>query len=199
MPKPFDPSKSANRVTDPIVEFTSAPADDSIQTVILDIDLAPSVNAHINVTWLVCALRKAMPLVNESCRGSGRSLARVAVRIVDDAEMIRLNRRFAHADHTTDVLSFNLSHWDLSGEEADSIHADIAVCADEAARRAAELGHPIERELLLYCLHGVLHCVGFDDHAEADYAAMHAEEDRILSAIGVGATFSRAAAPEASA
>ena len=42
-------------------------------------------------------------------------------------------------------------------------------------------------------LHGVLHCTGFDDRDAAGAAAMHAEEDRILGAIGVGATFGRGA------
>ena len=69
------------------------------------------------------------------------------------------------------------------------IQAEIAVCVDEARRRAAELNHSVERELLLYCIHGVLHCAGFDDQTESGFAAMHAEEDRILNLVGVGATF----------
>jgi ssRNA-specific RNase YbeY (16S rRNA maturation enzyme) len=47
----------------------------------------------------------------------------------------------------------------------------------------------IEREVLLYALHGILHCAGFDDRTPQDFEAMHAEEDRILLAIDVGATF----------
>ena len=72
-----------------------------------------------------------------------------------------------------------------------SIEADVVVCVDEAARRSAELGHSLERELLLYALHGVLHCAGFDDQTDEGFEAMHAEEDRILSVIGVGPTFDR--------
>ena len=49
----------------------------------------------------------------------------------------------------------------------------------------------IEQELLLYALHGVLHCAGFDDRTNDDFEAMHVEEDRILTAIGVGPTFAR--------
>ena len=71
------------------------------------------------------------------------------------------------------------------------IVADIAVCVDEADRGAALRDHTIQREALLYALHGVLHCAGFDDRNEENSRAMHAEEDRILEAIGVGATFGR--------
>jgi probable rRNA maturation factor len=60
---------------------------------------------------------------------------------------------------------------------------------DEARRQAAGRALPVERELLLYCVHGVLHCLGYDDHDDAEYVRMHAEEDRILEAIGVGRTF----------
>ena len=73
---------------------------------------------------------------------------------------------------------------------------DIAVCADEARRRAADFSHTPERELLLYAVHGVLHGIGYDDHSPHDRAVMHAEEDRILEAIGVGRTFDPGAQAE---
>ena len=66
---------------------------------------------------------------------------------------------------------------------------DVYVCSDEAAREAIERSIPVERELLLYTLHAMLHAVGFDDRDDADFARMHATEDEILDAIGVGATF----------
>lgn len=97
--------------------------------------------------------------------------------------MARLHDRYKGEARTTDVLTFPLS------EPDEPIEADIVICLDEAARRAADFGHPIERELLLYALHGLLHCAGFDDHDDIGAAAMHSEEDRILQFIGVGATF----------
>ena len=63
------------------------------------------------------------------------------------------------------------------------------LCLDEAARRAIEFGHGVERELLLYAVHGVLHCLGHDDHEEEQRARMHREEDRLLAAVGVGAVY----------
>lgn len=106
------------------------------------------------------------------------ALRRLTVRLVDDAEMTRLHARHMDDPTTTDVLTF------VDGDEA-----DVAVCVDEARRRAAELGHDLRRELLLYGLHGLLHAVGFDDRTPQDFARMHAEEDRLLAAVGVGATF----------
>jgi probable rRNA maturation factor len=110
---------------------------------------------------------------------------RITVAIVGDEKMRALNETHRGVSDTTDVLSFERR------EAGGAIEADIVVCADEAARRATEMGHPIEQELLLYALHGVLHCAGFDDQTNEDFEAMHVEEDRILTAIGVGPTFAR--------
>ena len=141
----------------------------------VDIAVMPGVDAPIDVAWLRRRLLAALELID-------RPLARLSVLIVDDRRMTELHRRHKGIDATTDVLTFP------EDDETGSIDADIAVCADEANRQAARRGHPVNSELLLYALHGVLHCGRFDDRAEASGRAMHAEEDRILRAIGVGET-----------
>ena len=128
------------------------------------------------VVWLRDRLREAVALVD-------RPVSRVAVAITDDSGIAALHERHMDEPGPTDVLTFQTEG------PGGTVEADIAVNADEAARRAAELGHDPARELLLYALHGVLHCVGHDDHDAGAYAAMHREEDRILEAIGIGATF----------
>lgn len=108
---------------------------------------------------------------------------RLVVRLVSDPAMIELHTRHCGLGSTTDVLTF------CSSAAGEPIDADIACCVDEAVRQAARRGHSVADELLLYALHGVLHCVGHDDHDPEAYERMHAEEDRILSAIGVGVRF----------
>ncbi|HYE02481.1 MAG TPA: rRNA maturation RNase YbeY [Phycisphaerales bacterium] len=110
----------------------------------------------------------------------------VRLRLVADAEMSRANRDYAGHAGTTDVLTFDLSPPADSGGRLD---ADLLLCVDEARRQADRRAHPLERELLLYALHGVLHCLGHDDHDEAAAARMHRCEDDILIAIGVGPTY----------
>ena len=102
--------------------------------------------------------------------------------------MAALHAQHAGVDGTTDVLTFD------RGSDATSIDADIAVCVDEATRAAKGRGHGVLEELLLYVIHGALHCVGFDDCSEEASAAMHAEEDRILLEIGVGELYGGGAA-----
>lgn len=109
----------------------------------------------------------------------------VRIKLVSDSEMIDAHTRYSDDPTTTDVLTFDLS----DGPGPRTLDVDLLLCVDEARRQATTRGHPVERELVLYALHGMLHCVGYDDHDDADFAAMHAEEDRVLEAIGVGRTF----------
>ncbi len=128
--------------------------------------------------WLATHLADAAAVL-------GAAIAEVTVTVVGDQRMRGLHRTWKGVDLTTDVLTFRHS------APCEPIEADIVVCADEAARRARDLGHDERSELLLYALHGLLHCAGHEDDTEAGFAAMHAEEDRLLAAIGVGATFGR--------
>jgi len=110
------------------------------------------------------------------------------VRIVGDREMTDLHARHKGDATTTDVLTFDLSERD---GDARPLDVDLIVCLDEAERQAADRGHGVGEELLLYAVHGVLHCLGFDDATDAAAERMHAEEDRLLAAIGVGPVFAR--------
>jgi len=125
-------------------------------------------------------------LLGEAAMHIDRPVARVSVQLVDDGAMTTLHREHCNIDSTTDVLTF-----DATLSDAAPIEVDIAVCVDEAGRQATARGHAIEHEVLLYALHGIMHCLGYDDHDEADFAAMHAEEDRLLRLIGIGPVFDR--------
>jgi len=109
----------------------------------------------------------------------------VELTVVDDETMAALHQQHSGIPGTTDVLTF-----DLREAQAGPLDVEIVVCLDEARRMAA--GGPVERETLLYLLHGVLHCLGYDDHDPDAFARMHTREDEILGAIGVGAVFGRA-------
>jgi probable rRNA maturation factor len=128
---------------------------------------------------------------------AGLPLERVDVNvvIVDDARMAELHERFSGIPGTTDVLTFDLSDAPAPAAadplQTRAVEGEIYICVDEARRRGADLGHATELELLLYAVHGVLHLMGYDDHDEADYQRMHALEDQLLSAAGIGAVFHR--------
>ncbi len=111
----------------------------------------------------------------------------INIRLLDDAGMSELHQQWKGLEGPTDVLSWFHS----SGDQP--IEADLAIGLEVAAREAAQRGHPIRQELLLYIVHGILHGCGFDDLTPEAADRMHAEEDRILALVGVEATYKREA------
>jgi probable rRNA maturation factor len=138
-------------------------------------------DAGLDRAWLAERLTAAVARV-------AAPIARVTLLLVDDDRMAEMHARHRGAPARTDVLSFPAGR-------PGAIEVDVAANVDEAARQAAAHGHAVVREVLLYALHGVLHCAGYDDHDDDGSRAMHAEEDRILEAIGVGRTFDARPAP----
>ncbi len=150
---------------------------------VVDVRLdAPVKRLEAERTWVLERLAECLAHV-------AGPVARVTVEIVDDHRMAALHERFSNVPGTTDVLTFPSSGPD------EPVEVDIAICIDEAARQSRARGHELRRELLLYALHGVLHCTGFDDRTPDDHARMHAEEDRILQAIGLDAVYAREERP----
>jgi probable rRNA maturation factor len=81
------------------------------------------------------------------------SLGAATCLVTTDTELRRLNREFRKKDYATDVLSFPPE--------------DIAISFDRAAEQAAELGHPVDAELRILMLHGLLHLSGMDHETDS--------------------------------
>ena len=108
----------------------------------------------------------------------------VTVVITDDEGIRELNRDFMGEDEATDVLSFP-SQEDggpfIAAPGSDDYLGDVVISYARAVTQAFEQEHPVERELDLLVVHGVLHVLGMD-HADADEAAaMQAVERELLA------------------
>ena len=100
---------------------------------------------------------------------------------VDEEAIARLNEEHMGAEGPTDVLSFPIDEVPGSdrraidaramrdaGDAADPVLiGDVVVCPTVAKRNAAGADKPIDDELALLVVHGVLHLLGMD-HAEHD-------------------------------
>jgi len=61
----------------------------------------------------------------------------------------------------------------------------VVASAETAQREGRARAIDPRDELLLYVVHGVLHLLGFDDHAPGDRRRMRAAERRALRAAGI--------------
>ena len=89
--------------------------------------------------------------------------------ITGDSQLRRLNRDFLGKDYPTDVLSFPAARPCASLGE-------LAISAARARVQARALGHPLEDEIRILMLHGLLHLLGMDH--ETDRGRMQRAESR---------------------
>lgn len=138
--------------------------------------------------------RAYVPYLRKHLRAAHRilrpPLGELSVALVGDRRMAALHEQFLNLPGPTDVLTFPLE----TDRRGRPLSGEVVVCVPEARRQARDRGLPVERELLLYALHGLLHLAGFDDRTSPGYRTMHRTEDMILTELGIGTVF---AAPPA--
>ena len=115
----------------------------------------------------------------------------LGVTVVDDCEILELNREYREKDSVTDVLSFPQFEGhddlldDLLDDEAETLIGDVVICYEQAERQSEEYGTGLTREMLYLFVHSVMHLFGYDHMNEEEKAVMRAREEEVLSAIGV--------------
>src|SRR5688500_2908525 len=109
--------------------------------------------------------------------------ADITIVLTDDSQLHELNREYLGVDAPTDVLSFPSSESDP--ETGATYLGDILISIPRAAQQAQTGGHPLEAEVQLLVVHGVLHLLGHD-HAEAEEKAlMWNEQAKVLERLGL--------------
>lgn len=115
----------------------------------------------------------------------------VSVVIADDVVVRELNLQHRGLDENTDVLSFSYTHegeyygeGERSGsgadidfvlpptENDDASLGEIIISYPQTSRQAEHAGHPVDRELTVLLVHGVLHLLGYDHEEPDDEAVM---------------------------
>lgn len=108
----------------------------------------------------------------------------LSIVLTDNARLHELNLNYLGVDSPTDVLSFPASETDP--ETGARYLGDILISVPRAQEQADAAGHPLESEVQLLIVHGMLHLLGYD-HAEADEKArMWKAQGEILESLGLG-------------
>jgi probable rRNA maturation factor len=107
----------------------------------------------------------------------------VSIRLISDAAMARLNRKYRHKSGPTDVLSFPANG--AKSVRGAAYFGDIAISPQTAQRNARRFARPAPEELRILILHGMLHLAGFDH--ETDHGEMDRKERRLRRQLGVDA------------
>ena len=111
-----------------------------------------------------------------------RAGAELCVRIVDEAESRRLNRRYRRRDKPTNVLAFQAQ---LPAGVAPELLGDIVICAPLVEREAHRQRKPPGDHWAHLLVHGTLHLLGYDHEQPRDAQQMEAREREILAGLKI--------------
>jgi len=108
----------------------------------------------------------------------------LSVVLTDNRRLRKLNRDYLGMDAPTDVLSFPASETDP--ETGAHYIGDILISIPYAAKSAEKAGHPLESEIQLLIVHGVLHLLGHDHAEPKEKTKMWKAQAEILESLGLG-------------
>lgn len=144
-------------------------------------------NVEAEVAVQYAAPRRGVPAPVSFRRWVGAALAgrrrdaALVVRIVGEAEIASLNRRFRARRGTTNVLSFPFA---APIPQPRELLGDVVICAPVVRREAREQGKPTRAHWAHMTVHGVLHLLGYDHTGEEQARVMEGLETKILGALG---------------
>ncbi len=110
--------------------------------------------------------------------------AELSIVLTDNAHLQELNLNYLGIDAPTDVLSFPASETDP--ESGARYIGDILISIPRAESQAEAAGHPLEAEVQLLVVHGVLHLLGHDHAEPEEKARMWKAQAEILESLGLG-------------
>lgn len=94
----------------------------------------------------------------------------------------------SHLNHQgpCDVLTYDYSELEFTKKSkcphaTESIAGELLVCPEVASLTAPEYRKSWQNETTRYCIHGILHLMGYDDIEPEDRTIMKAEENRLMT------------------
>lgn len=100
-------------------------------------------------------------------------MGEIHISLMSDEGLLEINKKHLNHDDYTDVITFDYS-------TQNTIHCDIAISTDRVLENAHNEGVSIENEFARVMIHGILHCVGFNDKTEDDKRIMRSKENELL-------------------
>ncbi len=107
----------------------------------------------------------------------------LTIAIEEDEQLRSLNLQFLGIDAPTDVLSFPAD--ELDPDTGNTYLGDIIISYPRAKLQADQAGHPVEAEIRLLVIHGVLHLLGYDHATPEEKAEMWAIQNQLIQAMAV--------------
>ena len=107
--------------------------------------------------------------------------AGVNLMFVRDPAIRRYNREFFGKDTPTDVISFPAGAADGAGRPCAAV-GDVVISIDQALAYGSRHAIAPAEELARYVVHGILHCLGYDDISAGCKRIMFRHQEALVAA-----------------
>lgn len=107
----------------------------------------------------------------------------LSILIESDSALQKLNKLYRGFDQPTDVLSFESN--EINPETGRLSLGDIVISFPTAQKQSLEAGHPVENEIIMLLIHGILHLSGYDHDTKEGKQKMWQKQQSILDSLGV--------------
>lgn len=144
----------------------------------IDITIKESFTGAITPEILKATVSQALQLAHYE--GS----AELTIVIDDDETLRSLNLQFLGIDSPTDVLSFPADD-EIDPDTGDTYLGDIVISYPRAKFQAEGAGHPVDAEIRLLVIHGILHLLGYDHSNEEEKREMWAIQSEMIQSLAV--------------
>jgi probable rRNA maturation factor len=166
----------------------------------LEIDIDADEEWDSSGSWDELVRRAAEAAIAESAfpqLATGDRPVELSVRLTGDEEVRELNAEWRGKEKSTNVLSFPLAEMhdlqDANVAAPELLLGDIILARGVCEAEATEKGVTVEQHATHLIVHGTLHLLGYDHHADDDAADMEAREVRALDRLGIGNPYEEAA------
>lgn len=105
----------------------------------------------------------------------------ITIVLDSNKKLKELKKSYLGIDEIPDVLSF--SSGEINPESGNIYLGDIVISLEKAIDQAEVNKHPIEFEVIMLVVHGLLHLLNYDHSIESDAKTMFDKQDRILEVI----------------
>lgn len=113
----------------------------------------------------------------------GGNEVETTIVLTGDETLKTLNAQHLGIDAPTDVLSFPADEFDP--DQQMPYIGDVIISVPQAKQQAKAAGHPLENEISLLIVHGILHLLGYDHDSEERKALMWKKQAEILNNLGI--------------
>ena len=119
-------------------------------------------------------IKKLSVTLSEYVQIKGYDIKKLQYNFVSKEALLKMNKKYLNHKTHTDIITFNYS-------SDNKLEAEFFVSRWAINKSAKEYRQNTDNETLRVIIHGVLHCMGYNDGSKEEISNMRKMEDKFIS------------------